>query len=334
MDLSRFPKAELAHLPTPLEKLERLSKHLEGPGIFAKRDDCTGLAIGGNKTRKLEYAIGDALAKGADTIVTAGPLQSNHTRQSAAACNKLGLRCDIVLSTSADWHEPCHELTSNQLLLDILGTNLHYVETEWDRPATMEKVAEQLRQQGFSPYILPAGASNAAGSLGYAQCAEELLEQAEAQDLTIDRIILPTGSGGTQGGLIAGLVAMEKNIEVIGIDVDAAPEMVYEWTLDCAQGAGKLLGVDVNPGFVRIVQGYAGPAYGVPTAEMTEALRLSARLEGLVLDPVYSGKAMAGLIDLVKRGEIRKDENIVFIHTGGTPALFAYQTALLSKVRM
>jgi len=326
--LETFPKVNLANLPTPLEELKQLSEFLGGPRIFVKRDDCTGLAMGGNKTRKFEFVLGEALSQGVDTIITEGPIQSNSVRQAAAACNKLGLDCHLVLSTQCVWHQPGYEYTGNRLLLELLGSKMHFADTEFDRPALMEKVAASLTAAGKSPFIVPTGASNATGSLGYTYCAQEIMDQAKERGFTPDRIIVASGSGGTQGGLVAGLVAMKEAVDVIGIDIDALPDEVHNWSLECARGAGELLGIEVAEELIKVKAGYAGSAYALPTTEMIEAIKLVARIEGLILDPVYSGKAMFALIDMIKSGEIAKEEMVVFIHTGGTPNLYAYSSVL------
>ena len=327
-DLSRFSRVALAHLPTPLEPLERLSEHLGGPRIFVKRDDCTGLAFGGNKTRKLEFVMADAIAQGADTVITCGGAQSNHVRQTAAAANRLGLRCELVQQARHAWDDPDFAETGNMFVDRLLGAGLHSVPTEADRAPGMERLATELRGQGRKPYVIPSGASNALGGLGYAGCAFEIISQAAALDLDVDAIVLPTGSGGTQGGLVAGLVAAGSDMAAIGIDIDAEPAEVEANVRRVAEGTLGLLGVagGLPAGAVTVNPDYAGPAYGTPTPAMVEAVTLLARLEGLVLDPVYSGKAMAGLIDLVRTGAIEPAATVVFVHTGGLPALFAYRS--------
>ena len=328
MQLSRFPRVRLAHLPTPLEPLAALTKHLGGPRIYVKRDDCTGLALGGNKTRKLEFLMADVLAQGADTVITCGGAQSNHVRQTAAAAAKLGLKCALVQQQTDPWDEPGFTETGNMLLDRLLGASLHPVATEDDRAAGMETLADDLRGQGAKPYIIPGGGSNALGGLGYVGCALEILAQANAMVLAVDAIVLATGGGGTQGGLVAGLVGANSGIRAIGIEIDAEGEAVADRVHAVAQGSAELLGIrgSVPRDDVEVAYGYAGEAYGVPTPEMVEAVKLLARIEGLILDPSYTGKAMAGLIDLVAKGRFTKSDTVVFIHTGGMPALFAYRS--------
>ncbi len=328
MNLSRFPRLRYGHLPTPLEYLRNLTRELNGPHIWIKRDDCTGMSTGGNKTRKLEFLMAAALAEGADTVITGGGAQSNHVRQTAAAAAKLGLKCALVQQTAQPWDDPDYTTTGNMFLDRLLGASSHPVATEDDRAAGMEDLAEAIRAEGGKPYVIPGGGSNALGGLGYAACALEIVAQANQMDLAIDHIVLPSGGGGTQGGLVAGLVGVNAGIGAIGIDIDAEAEAVTQRVGAVARGSAGLLGIEggIGPDRVVVEAAYAGPAYGVPTPEMVEAVTLLARLEGLVLDPVYTGKAMAGLIDLVDQGRFSKSQTVVFIHTGGTPALFAYRS--------
>ena len=328
MQLSRFPRVRLAHLPTPLEPLERLSDHLGGPRIYVKRDDCTGLATGGNKTRKLEFLIAEAIGEGADTIVTTGGIQSNHVRQTAAAAAKSGLACELVLARNVGREEDDYERTGNIFLDRLLGATIHIVPGDVDRWAEMERVAAGIEERGGRPYLVPGGGSNALGGLGYAGCAFEIVSQANALDLAVDAIVVASGSGGTQGGLVAGLVAASSGIPAIGIDIDADAAGVPKRVGEVAAGTAELLGVrgGIEPGDVIVNSDYSGAAYGQPTPGMIEAVRLLARLEGLILDPVYSGKAMAGLIDLVGKGSFKSSDTVVFIHTGGTQALYGYRS--------
>ena len=324
--LEKFPRVTLAHLPTPLEHLPNLSKHLGGPEIWVKRDDCTGLASGGNKTRKLEYSMAAALEEGADTIVTVGAVQSNHVRQTAAAACKLGLACEVLLEHRVtDPSEP-YAKSGNVFLDKMFGANLREYPGGTDFETEMNVVAEEVRAAGGKPYIIPGGASNTVGALGYVNCALELLQQAKEQGLAIDHLITATGSAGTQAGLAVGLKAMQSKIPMLGIGVnipqDAQEEKVYALACATAEYIGK-------PGIVAredIVANcnYVGDGYGVPTESMNEAVMMLARKEGLLFDPVYSGKGLAGMIDLIRKGEFEDAANIVFLHTGGSAALFAY----------
>ncbi len=330
MHLARFPRVSLAHLPTPLEHLPRLSSALGGPDIYIKRDDCTGLATGGNKTRKLEYSIGEAVSLGADTIVTVGAVQSNHVRQTAAAACKLGLKCEILLENRvADASEDY--LHSGNVFLDRLyGANIREYDKGTDFNAEMDVVAEGVRQAGGKPYIVPGGASNVVGALGYVNCAAELLTQANDTGLVIDHIVHATGSAGTQAGLIVGLNAMHSNIPLLGIGVNLGQEAQEDKVYDLAVDTADYIGA---PGIVAredVIANcdYVGDGYGIPTQSMNDAVLKLARLEGILADPVYSGKGLAGMFDLVNSGFFGSTGNIVFIHTGGSVALFAYRDQL------
>ena len=326
MHLSRFPRVALAHLPTPLEHMPNLSAELGGPQIWVKRDDCTGLATGGNKTRKLEFVMAEAIAQGADTIVTVGAVQSNHVRQTAAAACKLGLVCEVLLEHRIQ--DPSdHYANSGNVFLDrMFAANLREYPGGTDFDAALEDVAEQVRSDGGKPYIVPGGASDKIGALGYVNCAIELLTQANDRGLVIDHLITATGSAGTQGGLIVGLKAINSNIPLLGIGVSAPQDEQEQKVFELAEITADHIGA---PGVVTRADvvancDYIGEGYGIPTESMNEAVMLLARTEGLLFDPVYSGKALAGMIDLVRSGEFSGAENIVFLHTGGSAALFAY----------
>ena len=331
MNLARFPRIKLAHLPTPLEYLPRLTEYLGGPSIYVKRDDCTGLASGGNKTRKLEFLMADALAQNADTIITQGAVQSNHARQTAAAAARLGLQCELLFENRI--REPNHiYLNSGNVFLDrLFGAGIHHHPGGTDMNAAMEELAADLREQGRKPYVIPGGGSNRIGALGYVDCAMELLQQANQQQLKVDCVLHATGSAGTQAGLVAGLRATHANIPVLGIGVNAAREAqegkVYQLAVETAEHIGA--GGCVRREDVVANCDYIGPGYGIPTPGMRAALLLLARLEGLLFDPVYSGKGLAGMIDLVEKGEFRAGQNIVFIHTGGSAGLFGYLEEIL-----
>ncbi|MDE0943200.1 MAG: D-cysteine desulfhydrase, partial [Alphaproteobacteria bacterium] len=320
------PRVSLGHLPTPLEYLPRLSAHLGGPRILVKRDDCTGLALGGNKTRKLEFLMAEAQAQGADTVLTTGGVQSNHVRQTAAACARMGLSCHLVLARAVPWDDPAYETSGNVQLDHLLGAQVHLLPHGTDRDGALARMARTMQKNGKVPYVIPSGGSNATGALGYVACAEELEAQAKADGEHIDYLIHATGSGGTQAGLIAGFQTIASQIQVLGIDITAHPADLAGKVSAIAKDTLKQLGNDVtlSDDAQHIIEGYAGSAYGMPTEEMRAAVRLAARLEGLILDPVYSGKAMAGLIDLVAQGRFRDDQTIAFLHTGGMPGLFAY----------
>ena len=327
--LSKFPRVSLAHLPTPLEHLPRLSEHLGGPNIYVKRDDCTGLASGGNKTRKLEYSMAAALEEGADTIITVGAVQSNHVRQTAAAACKLGLKCEVLLEHRIADPSENYAGSGNVLLDKIFGANLREYPGGTDFEKAMAEVEDEVRAQGGKPYIIPGGASNKIGALGYVNCAIELLGQIEEQGLDIGHIVTATGSAGTQGGLIVGLKAMKSTIPLLGIGVNIPQQDQEEKVFNLACETAEYIG---KPGCVSredVVANcnYVGEGYGVPTESMNEAVLMLARTEGLLFDPVYSGKGLAGMIDLIRNGTLGGG-NIVFLHTGGSAALFAYADQL------
>lgn len=330
MLLSRFPRVSLAHLPTPLEYLPNLTSHLGGPGIYIKRDDCTGLATGGNKTRKLEFVMADAVEQGADTIVTVGAVQSNHVRQTAAAACKLGMRCEVLLEHRIAEPTAIYAESGNVLLDRLFGAKLREYDAGTDFDSAMAEVAAEVRSAGGTPYIVPGGASNRIGALGYVNCAMETVSQANDRGLVIDHLVTATGSAGTHAGLIVGLKATKSHIPLLGIGVGAPQEQQEQKVFDLAVETAEFVGA---PGSVErsdIVANcdYIGDGYGVPTPGMIEAVTLLARHEGILVDPVYSGKALAGMIDLVRNGEFSKDQNIVFLHTGGSAALFAYADQL------
>ena len=330
MLLNGFPRVSLAHLPTRLEFLPRLTEHLGGPEIWVKRDDCTGLATGGNKTRKLEFSMGEALARDADTVITVGAVQSNHVRQTAAAAARLGMRCEVLLEHRVAKPSDLYLHSGNVLLDRIFGANLREYPKGTDFDAVMNDIAREVREAGGTPYLIPGGASNPVGALGYVGCAEELLQQCEQQDVTFDHVVLASGSAGTHAGLAVGLRASGSDLPVLGIGVNVPrPEQetkVYELATATADHIDR-------PGCVTredIVAdcSYVGPGYGEPTAGMNEAVLMLARYEGLLFDPVYSGKALAGMIDYIRQGRFEKGQKIVFLHTGGVAGLFAYADTL------
>ena len=330
MLVSGFPRVALAHLPTRLEFLPRLTEHLGGPEIWVKRDDCTGLATGGNKTRKLEFAMGDALEQGADTIITVGAVQSNHVRQTAAAAAKLGLKCEVLLEHRVSDPSELYRNSGNVLLDRLFGANLREYEKGTDFDAVMQDLAAEVRAAGGAPYVIPGGASNPVGALGYVACAEELLQQCERQDVVFDHAVLASGSAGTHAGFAVGLRASKSDLPILGIGVNVPRAQQEEkvWTL-----ARETAAFIEKPGCVAredIVADceYIGPGYGEPTEAMNEAVLLLARLEGLLFDPVYSGKALAGMIDYVRAGRFSAGQKVVFLHTGGVAGLFAYADSL------
>ncbi|UKE83483.1 D-cysteine desulfhydrase [Pectobacterium colocasium] len=328
MHLARFPRLSLGHFPTPLEALPNLSAYLGGPTIYIKRDDATGLATGGNKTRKLEFLLADAQQQGADVIITQGATQSNHVRQTIAAATKLGLKTKVLLEKRVEDYGEDYQRSGNVLLDHLLGGEIiDHLPAGTDMQQAMETLAESLRKEGLKPYIIPGGGSSPVGALGYVACAEELLFQSSQQRLRIDHIVHATGSTGTQAGLVAGLAATHSHIPLLGISVRAPKAKQEENVYALAQRTWQLLGIpgELPRSAVQVNSDYVGKGYGIPTEGTLEALRLLAQLEGILLDPVYSGKGMAGLIDLIRQGHFRADENIVFIHTGGSAGLFGYR---------
>ena len=330
MLVSGFPRVALAHLPTRLEFLPRLSEHLGGPEIWVKRDDCTGLATGGNKTRKLEFSMGEALEQGADTIVTVGAVQSNHVRQTAAAAGKLGMRCEVLLEHRVRDPGELYLNSGNVLLDRILGANLREYEKGTDFDAAMRAVAAEVRAAGGAPYLIPGGASNPVGALGYVGCAEELLQQCEAQDVVFDHAVLASGSAGTHAGFSVGLRASGSDLPILGIGVSVPRDEQEAKVWELAQQTAAFVGHPECVVRTDIVAdcNYIGPGYGEPTDAMNEAVLMLARLEGLLFDPVYSGKALAGMIDYIRSGRFTEGQKILFLHTGGVAGLFAYADIL------
>lgn len=329
MHVSRFPRVRLAHLPTALEPMDRLSEALGGPRIWIKRDDCTGLSTGGNKTRKLEFLMAEALEEGADLVITQGATQSNHARQTAAFAARLGIDCHILLEDRTGSNDPNYNHNGNVFLDFLHGATAEKRPGGLDMNAEMETVAETFRAAGRKVYTIPGGGSNPTGALGYANAAMELVSQANAMGLLIDRIVHATGSAGTQAGLVVGLKAINANIPLLGIGVRAPKPKQEENVYNLALATAEKLGC---PGVVQredVVANtdYVGEGYGIPTKECLQAIEMFARLEGILLDPVYSGKGAAGLIDLTRKGAFAGDENIVFLHTGGSVALFGYTAA-------
>ena len=330
MHLARFPRVHLAHLPTPLERMDRLSEALGGPEIWIKRDDCTGLSTGGNKTRKLEFLMAEAQAEGADLVMTQGATQSNHARQTAAFAARLGMDCHILLEDRTGYKDENYNYNGN-VLLDVLhGATYETRNAGLDMNAEMESVAENFRRQGKRVYTIPGGGSNTTGALGYANCALELVGQANDRGLVIDHIVHATGSTGTQAGLVTGLKALNANIPVMGISVRAAKEAQEENVFKLATATADVLGCPgvVSAQDIAANSDYVGKGYGLPTEAGIDAIRMFAKLEGLLLDPVYSSKGAAGLIDLIRKGHYKKGERVVFLHTGGSVSLFGYLNAL------
>ena len=329
MNLEAFPRIRLGHWPTPLEPMDRLRAHLGAPRLLIKRDDCTGLATGGSKTRKLEFLLGEAVRLSADTLLTHGAVQSNHVRQTAAAAAFAGLQCEALLEARvAD--APAEYADSGNVFLDkLFGTRLHTVPGGTAMDAALEGLATQLRAEGRKPYVIPGGGSNALGSLGYVACVLELVQQCQALGLKKPHIVHATGSAGTQAGLVAGIHALGLGWPVTGIGVRAPRELqesrVHALALRVLDLMGHLSPLPRDK--VVADDRYIGAGYGQPTAGMLEAVQMLARLEGILIDPVYTGKGMAGLIAMLRAGQFAADEDVIFVHTGGAVALFGYRWA-------
>jgi L-cysteate sulfo-lyase len=327
--LAAFPRLGLANLPTPLEPMKRLTAHLAGPRLWVKREDFTGLDFGGNKLRKLDYVLHKAVSDGADTIVSGGVVQSNSQRQVAAVAAKLGLACHLAV-----YHgrvEPPtveYKTSGNAFLNRLFGAQLHDVPWTGDRNAAIRALVAELEAQGRRPYFVPYGVSNAMGAVAYATTIAEIEPQATRLGFSPAAIVHCTGSAGTQAGLVAGAAMAMPGTRIVGIDIDAEPARVRADVVALAREASHLLDAPFDEGNVEVVAGHAGPAYGVPHEATIEAIRLAGALEALPLDPVYSGKGLAGLIALIRTGRWGRDEDVIFLHTGGTPAIFAYQSAL------
>jgi D-cysteine desulfhydrase len=328
--LDRQPRARLAFLPTPLHPLPRLSMYLGGPALFIKRDDQTGLATGGNKARKLEFLLAQAVEAGADCVITAGSTQSNHARQTAAGAVSLGLAAHLVLY--APGGVPPAEPDGNVLLDHLLGATIHWTDERAPYTGTVARVEESLRNAGRRPYVIPYGGSSALGVLGYADAVRELMGQIEPRGW-FDAHVFATSSGGTQAGLLLGahLSGVLATTRILGISVDMPSERLVPRVIDLARQGAALLGLDwePDPAQVLVNDRYCGAGYAVVTEQEREAIRLLARSEGILVDPVYTGRALAGLIDLVRRGEFRVGQRVLFWHTGGTAALGAFARELL-----
>ena len=326
----QYPRVRFAQTPTPLELMPNLTKLLGGPDLYVKRDDLTGLAFGGIKVRQLEYYFGDIVEKGANTVITTGATQSNYARVTAAMASKLGLKCEVQHERRVPGRDETYYESGNVLLLKLMGVRLHDYpagEDEDGADAALEDIADRVRSEGGKPYVIPlAPVHPPLGALGYVDMTGELLEQAQAQDLRIDAIVTPTGSASTHGGILVGLRSRDSDIPVCGICIRRPADAQRERVLDRARAAAGLIGRQdlIEEDDINVDDGYLGPGYGLPDDKLIEGIQLAAECEALIVDPVYSGKAMAGLISLIRQGVFEKDQNVVFVHTGGTPALFAY----------
>lgn len=320
-NLTRFPRLELIGAPTPLEYLPRFSDYI-GRDIFIKRDDVTPLAMGGNKLRKLEFLAADALREGADTLVTAGAIQSNHVRQTAAVAAKLGLHCVALLENPMGTTAENYLSNGNRLLLDLFNTQVEMCDALTDPNSQLAELATRLEAQGFRPYVIPVGGSNALGALGYVESALEIAQQCEGA-VSISSVVVASGSAGTHAGLAVGLEQVMPDAELIGVTVSRKVADQLPKVVTLQQEVARSLELTASAG-ITLWDDYFAPAYGIPNDDGMEAVKLLARLEGILLDPVYTGKAMAGLIDGINQKRFKDEGPILFIHTGGAPALFAY----------
>ena len=333
MDLSRFPRRRYTLSPTPLEFMPNFTRALGGPQVWIKRDDMLGLAPGGNKTRKLEFLVADALAQGADTLVTCGAPQSNHCRITLAAAVREGLKCRFVIEERVPGSfKP--DASGNHFLFRLMGVEaITVVPAGTNMREAMQRVASEVTAAGRKPYIIPGGGSNALGGLGYVACAQELQQQFFEQGVRIDRVVVGSGSSGTHGGLLAGFLGNRIDIPIVGIGVSRDPVDQDPLVHQEAQAVADLLGLDMKVPREAVLSfgEYWRPKYSVPNAAMVEAVQMLARTEAILLDPVYTGKVMAGLIGLSRQGYFRRDENVLFLHTGGAPALHVYEAQLLGE---
>jgi D-cysteine desulfhydrase len=326
MNLVKFPRRRYTEGKTPIEKLENFSKKMGGPTVYIKRDDLLGLAGGGNKTRKLEFVMADALAKGADTVITTGAVQSNHCRLTLAAAVKEGLKCRLVVEERVP-HSYNPDASGNNFLFHLLGVEkIKVVPLGTDLGKEMQKVTDEVVAEGGKPYIIPGGASDPLGATGYVACAQEILEQMFEKGINFDYVVVASGSGGTHSGLVTGFYGTSSNIPVIGVSVRRKKAEQEELIYDLVKRTAIYVGVEVNipRDAVNVVDDYVGPGYSLPTPEMVEAVKMLAQTESILLDPVYTGKAMAGLIGLIRKGYFKKSDNVLFVHTGGSPSLYAY----------
>ncbi len=324
-NLTRFPRLELIGAPTPLEYLPRLSDHL-GREIFIKRDDTTPLAMGGNKLRKLEFLAADALREGADTLITAGAIQSNHVRQTAAVAAKLGLHCVALLENPIGTRAENYLSNGNRLLLDLFNTPVEMCDALTDPAAQLDELATRIEAQGYRPYVIPVGGSNALGALGYVESALEIAQQCE-DAVEISSVVVASGSAGTHAGLAVGLEQLMPQAELIGVTVSRAVADQLPKVVALQQAVANSLELQAKADII-LWDDYFAPGYGTPNEEGMAAVKLLAQLEGILLDPVYTGKAMAGLIDGITQKRFKDEGPILFVHTGGAPALFAYHPHL------
>jgi len=336
MPLSDFPRHPLTFGPSPVHPLERLTSHLGGAAIWAKREDCnSGLAFGGNKTRKLEYLVPEALAEGATHLVSIGGVQSNHTRQVAAVAARIGLKAVLVQESWVDWPDAVNDRVGNILLSRIMGADVRLVDAGFGIgfKSSWEGALDEVRDSGGVPYAIPAGASDhRLGGLGFANWADEVRQQERELGIFFDTIVVCSVTGSTQAGMIAGFAGQDRPRRVLGIDGSAKLDETAAQVAKIARNTAALIGLDreLADDEITVLAGWAGDCYGIPVESTLDAIRLSGRLEGMIIDPVYEGKSMAGLIDLVRTGEIGRDSTVLYAHLGGQPALNAYSALFRS----
>jgi 1-aminocyclopropane-1-carboxylate deaminase len=344
MSIADFPRHPLTFGPSPVHRLDRLTRHLGGATVWAKREDVnSGLAYGGNKTRKLEYLVPEAIARGADTLVSIGGYQSNHTRQVAAVAAHLGMSCVLVQEKWVDWPDSVNDRVGNIMLSRIMGAEVRLDEAGFDigfRDSWKQAIAD-VEARGGTPYAIPAGASDhPLGGLGFARWAEEVAEQEQALDVFFDTVVVCTVTGSTHAGMIAGFAAVEaaggRPRRVVGIDASATLEKTRDQVERIARRTAQLIGLgrELRDDEITVLEGWAGDLYGIPVQSTLDAIRLTGQLEGVIIDPVYEGKSMAGLIDLVRGGNIPKDSNVLYAHLGGQPALNAYSALFPTTQRV
>ncbi|MBS59693.1 MAG: D-cysteine desulfhydrase [Anaerolineaceae bacterium] len=333
MNIAKFPRLRYGHLPTPIELLKNLTAHLKGPNIWIKRDDCTGMSTGGNKTRKLEFLMAEAQAQNADIVLTIGATQSNHARQTVAFSARMGINSHILLEDRTGIDDINYRQNGNVLLDQLHGTTIEEHPAGTDMDHAMETAANRLRSEGHNPYTIPGGGSNPVGALGYVNAATEIVTQANDLGVPFDHIVHATGSTGTQAGMVTGLKGTHSKIPLLGISVRSAKNIQEENVFKLAASTAELVGCPglVSRSDVVVDSNYVGEGYGMPTDATIEAIELLAQKEGLLLDPVYSGKAMAGLIDLIRKGVFNRNENVLFLHTGGTAGLFGYTSFFTNR---
>ncbi len=330
LDLKPIAKLPLGHFPTPLERLDRLSDFLGGPEIWIKRDDCTGLAFGGNKTRKLEYLLADAREKNADAIITFGALQSNHVRQTIAACAKADIECHAVLSDLVPFDDPVYRRSGNLLIDHMSKAHIHKLAADQDAKQKLKHLLSELQSQSKTVYVIPPGGSSPTGVLGYVSAALEIGQQCERQNIRFDAVVHASATGGTQIGLSIGCRFVSQETPILGVNVYSTDPAAFEERIaNLTTEVMSELKMEQRPA-LQFVHGFVGDGYGMPTEAMKEAVLTTFQLEGILLDPVYTGKAMAGLFDLCRKKLYSKSDKILFVHTGGAPGLFAYESALMN----